>query len=172
MVGRPLGPCTGEQVALDAGGAVLPCRDLRRFRAYLEHDFFANLHRPRLRVTRLGNVARARARDSHEPRCPGFTMICGDGGGTLQRYVVGIISGACQQQDMTARHPPDVKPPIVRLGDVQAEPVVVRISTADQDRPTAGQGVVEQSSVVVWISMARSHDGLPLVQGPTLDVGW
>ena len=73
---------------------------------------------------------------------------------------------------MTARHPTDVKPPIVRLRDVQAKPVIVRIGTADQDLPTTGQDVVEQSSVVVRISQVRSHDGLPLPQGPTLDVGW
>src|SRR6266850_5703272 len=99
-------------------------------------------------------------------------MIRSDGGGALQGCAVGIISRACQQQDMTARHPPDVKPPIVRLGDVQAEPVVVRIGTADQDLPTTGQDIVEQSSVVVRISQVRSHDGLPLLQGPTLYVGW
>jgi hypothetical protein len=43
---------------------------------------------------------------------------------------------------------------------VQAESVVVRIGTADQDLPTAGQGIMEQSSVVVWVSIVRSHDGL------------
>jgi hypothetical protein len=160
MAGRPMGPCTGEQVALEPEVAVVRCRDLRRFRAYFEHDFFANLHRPRLRVTRLGNVSRARARNRHKPRCSGFTMKRGYGSSALQGCAVGINSRACQQQDMTARHPPDVEPPIVRLGDVQAESVVVRIGTADQDLPTTGQGIMEQSSVVVWVSIVRSHDGL------------
>ena len=89
-------------------------------------------------------------------------MIRGDGGGALQGCAVGIISRACQQQDMTARHPSDVEPPIVRLGDVQAESVVVLIGTADQDIPTIGQGIVEQSSVVVRVSQVCSHEGLLL----------
>src|SRR5882724_9340174 len=61
MVGRPMGPCTGEQVSLEPRVAVVRCRDLRRFGAYLEDDFFANLHRPRLRATWLGNVSRTGA---------------------------------------------------------------------------------------------------------------
>jgi hypothetical protein len=31
---------------------------------------------------------------------------------------------------------------------------------------------VEQSSVVVRISQVRTHGGLPLLQGQTLDVRW
>ena len=116
------------------------CRDLRHFRTYLEDCFFANLHRSRWRITRLGHVSRTRARYRHKPGCPGFTMIGGDGGGVLQCGAVGISSGACQQHDMAARHPADVEPPIVRSGNVQAELVVVRIGTADQNlsNPRAG----------------------------------
>jgi hypothetical protein len=70
-------------------------------------------------------------------------MIGGDGRSALQRRAVGIVSGACLQEDVTAGHPPDVEPPIVRLGDGEAEPVVVRIGTAGQDPPTTGEGIVE-----------------------------
>ena len=129
------------------------------------------LHRSRWRITRLGHVSRTRARYRHKPGGPGFTMIGGDGGGALQCGAVGISSGACQQHDMAARHPADVEPPIVRFGNVQAELVVVRIGTADQNRPTPGQGVVEQACVIVRVSGVRSHFGPSLPQDPTLHAG-
>jgi hypothetical protein len=46
---------------------------------------------------------------------------------------------------------------------VQAESIVVGISPADQDRPTTWQGVMQHASVVVRVSIVRSHDGLSLV---------
>jgi hypothetical protein len=166
-----LGPCTGEQVSLEPGVAIVRCRGLRRFGAYLEDDFFTNLHRSRWRVARFGNVSRARTRHRHKPCGSGFTMIRANGGGALQRCAVRIISRACQQQDMTAWHPADVEPPIVRLGDVLAEPIVIRIGTANQDLPTTRQCVVQQARLLVRVSGVPSHLGLSLLQGPTLDVG-
>jgi hypothetical protein len=109
------GPCTGEQVSQSPE---LPSS--ARFGASRRTwgRLLTNVHRSRWRITRLGHVARTRARYRHKPSAPGFTMIGGDGGGALQCGAVGISSGACQQHDMAARHPPDMEPPIVRFGNL------------------------------------------------------
>jgi hypothetical protein len=139
---------------------VVARRGLRCFRTDLEDDLLANLHGPRFRATRLGDVSRPRTRDGHEPGRARLTVIRGDGRGAFQGRAVRIVSRARQQEDMTTRHPPDVEPPIVRLGDVQAESVVVNIGPAGQDLPTTRQGIVEQSRVIVWVSQVCSRHEL------------
>jgi hypothetical protein len=140
--------------------AVVARRGLRCFRTDLEDDLLANLYGPRFRATRLGDVSRPRTRDGHEPGRPCLTVIRGDGRGAFQGHAVRIASRARQQEDMTTRHPPDVEPPIVRLGDVQAESVVVNIGPAGQDLPTTRQGIVEQSRVIVRVSQVCSRHEL------------
>jgi hypothetical protein len=97
-------------------------------------------------------VPRTCARDGYEPSRTRLTMIGGDGCSPLQRVSIGIASGPCQQEDVTARHASNVEPPIVRFSDVEAESVVVRIATTGQDLPSTRQGVVKQSGIVVWVT--------------------
>jgi hypothetical protein len=137
--------------------AVVASRCLRQFRTYLEDDLFANLHSPRFRARRFGDVSSPCARDGHEPSCPRLAMIRGYCRGALQRRAVGIVSGACPKEDVTAWHPPDVEPPIVGPGDVEAESVVVSICTPGQDLPPARQGILDQSGVIVWVSGVCSN---------------
>ncbi len=132
--------------------AVVASRCLRQSRTYLEDDLFANLHGSRFRATRLGDVASSCARDGHEPSRARLTMIRGYCCGALQRRAVGIISRACPKEDVTARHTPDVEPPIVGLSDVEAESVVISICTAGQDLPPSRQGILDQSDLIVWVS--------------------
>jgi hypothetical protein len=139
---------------------VVARRGLRCFRTDLEDDLLANLHGPRFRATRLGDVSRPRTRDGHEPGRARLTVIRGDGRGAFQGRAVRIVSRARQQEDMTTRHPPDVEPPIVRLGDVEAESVVVRIGTASQDLPPATQRIAEQSRMIIRVSGVRRYHRL------------
>ena len=93
-------------------------------------------------------------------------MIRGNCSRALQSGTVGMLSGSCLQEDVTARHPPDVEPPIIGPGDVKTEAVVVSIGAAGQDLPTARQGIVDQPSALVRFSRVPSIHGLWLEVPP------
>ncbi len=70
----------------------------------------------------------------------------------LQSGTVGMLSSSCLQEDVTARHTPDVEPPIIGLSDFKTEAVVVSIGAAGQDLPTARQGILDQPGALVRFS--------------------
>jgi hypothetical protein len=58
---------------------------------------------------------------------------------------------------MAAWHAADVEPPVVRLGEANAEVVVVGVGTSDQDLPPTGQNVAEQARFIFSMLMVVSH---------------
>src|SRR5437870_2696390 len=130
------------------------------FWTHLEDFLFTNLYSPWFRATRLGDEPSACARDGHEPSSPSLTMVRGNCSRALQSGTVGMLSGSCLQEDVTARHPPDVEPPIIGPGDFKTEAVVVSLGAAGPDLPTARQGIVDQPRALVRFSGVPSTHGL------------
>src|SRR5919109_5272636 len=104
-------------------------------RTDLAHLFMADLHGARFRAPGLADVPDAGAGDRHHPCLARFAVVGGDRRGAMKGLAVGGGAEWALENDVAARHPTHVKPPIVGPGYTEAQIIVVGISPADQDLP-------------------------------------
>jgi hypothetical protein len=119
---------------LGRGVARLPGQ-VARGRADLEHPFVADLHGAGFRASGLADVPGACAGDCHHPRGARLAVVGGDRRSALEGLTIRVGAWWALEDDVAARHPVHVEPPIVRSGHAEAQRIVVGISPTDQDLP-------------------------------------
>src|SRR5712671_1041742 len=109
---------------LGRGVARLPSQ-VATCRAHLEHLFIADVHGAGFCATRLADVPDARAGDGHDARIARFAVVRGDRGSALEGLTIRVGARRTLEDDVAARHPAYMEPPIVRTGHPEAQRIVV-----------------------------------------------
>ena len=110
-------------------GQVATCR------ADFAHLLVPDLHGAGFRATRLADVPNARAGDWHDARIARFAVVRGDRGSALEGLAIRVGAQWALEDDVAARQPAYMEPPIVRLGHSEAQDIVVSVSPTDEDLP-------------------------------------
>ena len=119
-----------------------------RGRTDLEHLFMADVHSAGFRAPGLAHVPDARARNRDDPCVAGFAVVGGNRRGALEELAIGVDAGWTLEDDVAARQPAHVEPPIVRPGHAEAQIIVVGIGPTDEDLPPPRQCVGEQADLL------------------------
>jgi len=117
-------------------------------RAHFEYLLMTDLHGAGFRASGLAHVPDAGARDRHDPRSAGFAVVRRDRLGAMKGLAIRVGAGWALEDDMAARHPTNMKPPIVGPGHPEAQRIVVDIGPTDQDLPPTWQRVGHQTDLL------------------------
>jgi hypothetical protein len=114
----------------------------------LEHAFVAYMHGAGFRPPRLADVPDVGAGDRHHPCVTRFAVVGSDRRGAVEGLTIGVGAGWALKDDVAAWHPTQMKPPILWLGDPEAQIIIVGIGPTDQDLPPTRQRVREQADLL------------------------
>jgi len=76
-------------------------------------------------------------------------VIRGDRGSALEGLTIRVGARWALEDDVAARHPVYMEPPILRPGYPEAQEVVVGVGATDQDVPPVRQRVGDQASLLM-----------------------
>src|SRR5262249_33454381 len=117
-------------------------------RPYFEDPFMTDLHRAGFRAPRFGHIPSVHAGDRYHTGMAGFAVIRSDRRRTLERRTVRFGAGRPLEDDVAARQPTDVEPPIRWSGHAKAKIVIIRVRATDQHLPSVRQSVRDDTAVV------------------------
>ena len=100
-------------------------------RTDLAHLCMADLHGAGVRTPGLADVPDAGAGDCHHPRSTSFAVVRRDRRSVLEGLAIRVCAGWALEDDVAARHPTDMEPPIVRPGHPEAQKIVVGVGPPD-----------------------------------------
>jgi hypothetical protein len=108
----------------------------------------ADLHGAGFRTPRLADVPGARASNRDNPCMPGFAVVRRDRRSAVEGLAIGVGTGWALEDDVAARHPTHMEPPIVRPGHPEAQIIIIGIRPTNQDLPPTRQGVRDQTDLL------------------------